>query len=383
MRWPLGPPEPLRSLRRLPLLGTAVAAVATACGRPPARPAAEPAARADTAGVRLIASGGLRLAVHADAAALAIAYAQAASSDDRNRAWRALASSEAYRRLHERETAMGRAFTDSSFRAYLEVDSVRRRAAAMARALTRVAAGDWERAAERAMAYLPAGTQVHASVYLMWKPRPNSFVFDLERAPAIFLALDTTTTAAEWLNTASHELHHVGTAAACRARSSTYETPALRLAERWAGAFAEGVAMLAAAGGLDVHPHLASADSVRARWDRDMADASAQMRAVEAFLGDVLEARLTSPDSIAARGMTFFGTQGAWYTLGYRMASTVERADGRAGLLRYACDPFALMRRYQAVASGEPGAPLWSARLMRLLPAPVVPHGSPTGRGGA
>jgi hypothetical protein len=117
------------------------------------------------------------------------------------------------------------------------------------------------------------------------------------------------------------------------------------------GAFGEGVAMLAAAGGPHVHPHATSPEPERVRWDRDVANAAADLWRVEAFLLDVLERRVTDPDSIGRVGMSFFGVQGPWYTLGWVMASTVERDAGRTALVGLLCDPVSLLRAYNAAAA--------------------------------
>jgi len=132
------------------------------------------------------------------------------------------------------------------------------------------------------------------------------------------------------------------------------------------------VAMLAAAGGPEVHPHATSPPEDRARWDRDIANASADLRRVEIFLLDVLERRVTDADSIGRAGMSFFGVQGPWYTLGWLMASTVERSEGRAALVKVLCDPAELLAAYNAAARRSRGAlPLWSdALLARLSPGP-------------
>jgi hypothetical protein len=74
-------------------------------------------------------------------------------------------------------------------------------------------------------------------------------VFEVDIDPAIMLYLDPARTAAQLENTIAHELHHVGYAAACRAPTDSAADPALSAALGWLGAFGEGVAMLAAAGG--------------------------------------------------------------------------------------------------------------------------------------
>jgi hypothetical protein len=70
--------------------------------------------------------------------------------------------------------------------------------------------------------------------------------------------------------------------------------------------------------------------------------------------------------------ITFYGVQGPWYTVGWQMASTIEKAYGRKRLLEVMCEPVLLMRTYNAAAAalGARGAadlPLWSDELLRKL----------------
>jgi hypothetical protein len=307
-------------------------------------------------------------------AALAILELRQAGRPVPDTSWRRLFESEGYRRLKAREAAMGREFEDSTFRAFMTSDTLLRRAPALRRTLR-----DWRTArldepGRKALAYLPAGTPIRARVYLLIKPRTNSFVFEPSTDPAIMLYLDPSRTRAQLENTLAHELHHIGYAAACGSTLDTVEDSAVSTARQWLGAFGEGVAMLAAAGSPDVHPHASSPAEDRARWDRDVANAPADLRRVEAFLLDVLDRRVTDPDSIGRAGMSFFGVQGPWYTLGWVMASTVERTAGRAALVKVLCDPAELLAAYNAAARHSKGAlRLWSDVLLaRLTPEPRV-----------
>jgi hypothetical protein len=318
------------------------------------------------------APGGPDLTVVTDEAeaALAILELRGAGSPVPDTAWQRLYGSEGYRRLAARETAMGREFGDSRFRAFMTSDTLLPRAPALRRTLREWRTARLDEAGRKALAYLPGGTPIRAKVYLLIKPGTNSFVFEPATDPAIMLYLDPTRTRAQLENTVAHELHHIGYAAACATTPDAYPDPAVSTARQWLGAFGEGVAMLAAAGGPDVHPHATSPAEDRARWDRDVANAPADLRRVEAFLLDVLDRRVTDPDSIGRVGMSFFGVQGPWYTLGWVMASTVERTSGRAALVNVLCDPADLLGVYNAGArQGEEALPLWSdSVLARLTP---------------
>jgi hypothetical protein len=305
-------------------------------------------------------------------AALAILESQAAGKPVPEAAWARLFETDGYRRLKAREASMGRAFEDSSFRHFLTSDTLLRRTASLRRTLRDWSEADFAAASRRALAYLPAGVATGAKVYLLIKPKTNSFVFDVGTDPAVMLYLDPARTREQLENTVAHELHHVGYGTACDSQGDAAADSALYTARLWLGGFAEGIAMLAAAGGPDVHPHTASPAEDRARWDRDLANAATDLRRVEKFLLDVLDRRLTHPDSITRVGMSFFGVQGPWYTLGWLMAATVERAEGRPALIRRMCEPAALIQAYNAAARDRAGSlPLWSEALFARLSPPA------------
>jgi Putative zinc dependent peptidase (DUF5700) len=301
-------------------------------------------------------------------AALAILGLRQAGSPVPAAAWGRLFESEGYRRLKAREKAMGREFEDSTFRAFMISHTLLRRAPALRRTLRDWRTARLDEAGRKALDYLPGGTPIRARVYLLIKPRTNSFVFEASTDPAIMLYLDPSRTRAQLENTVAHELHHIGYAAACSSTPDPVVDSAVSTAHQWLSAFGEGVAMLAAAGSPDVHPHATSPAEDRARWDRDVANAPADLRRVETFLFDILDRRVTDPDSIGRAAMSFFGVQGPWYTLGWVMASTVERAEGRAALVKTLCDPAELLAAYNGVARRSDDAlPLWSDALLARL----------------
>ncbi len=267
--------------------------------------------------------------------------------------WRRLFATEGYARLKVREAAMRRAFTDSSFAAFVQSDTLARRAPALRAALRAWEGVDVRSAAARALAYLPEDARIHATVYIVVKPRSNSFVWDLDRDPAIFLYLDPEVTPTKLENTIAHELHHIGFASVrARADSLAAALPDnVRPAAEWMGAFGEGFAMLAAAGGPDVHPHATSPDSDRARWDRDVANVNADIGQLEQFFQDIISRRLATPDTIGAVAAGFYGIQGPWYTVGWKMAVAIERRFGRAELIRCMTDPRRLLVRYNEAAA--------------------------------
>lgn len=126
--------------------------------------------------------------------------------------------------------------------------------------------------------------------------------------------------------------------------------------------------MLAAVGSPDVHPHAVSTPEERARWDADVANFNDDLKRVETFFINVLGSRLTE-DEIQKTASSFYGVQGAWYTVGWKMSVLIERTYGRAKLIECICDRRKLLRTYNKAAakynrkSREPLA-LWSASVI-------------------
>ena len=230
-----------------------------------------------------------------------------------------------------------------------------------------------KRTASLALAYLPKGAQIHAKIYPVIKPRQNSFVFDIDTDPAIFLYLDPAVSQARFENTLAHELHHIGYGTVCPIRTTTDELARLPKNQQtvltYMRAFGEGFAMLAAAGGPDIHPHAVGGPKERERWDRDVANFDSDLKKVEKFFFDVLEDRL-SDEQIAATVAPFWGEQGPWYTVGWQMAVVIEKTFGRKTLLSAMCDPRDLAATYNRAAvrynrsSPKPLA-LWSPALSK------------------
>lgn len=294
--------------------------------------------------------------------------------------WDKLFASEPYRRLIEREKAMAalfnapeRVLSDEKFRGFVLAGGLENQTDGLRRALK-----EWQQAklqdlAEVVLAFLPAGARIKATICPVIKPAGNSFVWEAKTNPAIFLYLDPLVGRRQFSNTVAHELHHIGLASIEERQKKLVEgkSEAFRAAFRWLGAFGEGFAMLAAAGGVDDHPHQHSLAADRERWDRDMANCNADMKKVEAFFLDILDGRLAGEDKINEAGFAFFGVQGPWYTVGYRMAALVEVKAGRETLLKCMEDPRLLLAEYNrlAKAENEKGASLalWSKELLAKL----------------
>jgi hypothetical protein len=200
------------------------------------------------------------------------------------------------------------------------------------------------------------------------KPRENSFVF--ERS-AIFLYVEEQP-AARFEETVAHEMHHIGYGTACsppevEALTASLPPPKAAL-QKWLGGFGEGFAVLAAAGGPKGSPYAAATPDVRAAWSRGDASFEADLRTVESFYLDVLDGRLTG-DGIDKRGFEFFGLVGPWYTVGWKMARTIEEELGHDALIAAFCDQRTLLGTYNRAAAMR-GLPRFSERLVTAFDGP-------------
>ena len=282
--------------------------------------------------------------------------------------WQRVFQSEGYIRLKQRETFMKRSFEDADFKTFALSDALAQRAAALEDTLAKWKRADITHAARLALNYLPANARITAKIYPVIKPRENSFVFDTQKDPAIFLYLDPQKTREQFENTLAHELHHIGYGSSCPAKEVEDQIsklpPNVQKTLTWIGGFGEGFAMLAAAGGPDVHPHAVSSAEDRSRWDKEVANFNDDLKKVEKFLLDVLEKKLTE-EQIQQTGFSFFGIQGPWYTVGWKMAVVIEKTFGRQRLIEAMCDHRKLFATYNEAAekynrsSHEPLA-LWS-----------------------
>ncbi len=309
-------------------------------------------------------------------AVLAILNAIAQEGEAKEHLWQSLWSSTGYQRLKAREAHMKRDFTDEEFRAFVLSPEVQSQRENLAQTLTSWKNASLHTAEQKALAYLPQGTTIKATIFPVIKPKKNSFVFELSTNPAIFLYLNPNVTEAQFENTMAHELHHVGSVAACDEPTDP-EDPR-KMATEWVLSFGEGSAMLAAAGGPDIHPHASSQPEDRQRWDGDVANFDADLGKVEEFLLDIVEGRLIGEESIRARGMEFFGIQGPWYTVGWRMMEVIERVFGRQRLVAELCDAVGLLRTFNEAAqtlerSTQEKYRQWSPSLLEQLSVSARP----------
>jgi hypothetical protein len=291
--------------------------------------------------------------------------------------WNTLFATEPYQRLKRRETAMHREFTDDDFKKFVLSDELGREENDLARTLAAWKKADLRAGGLRVLQYLPAQATIHVKVFPEIKPKHNSFVFDADTDPAIFLYLDPKVSRQEFDITVSHEMHHIGLSSTDKLYQQKIASlpPSPQKAAQWMGAFGEGLAVLAAAGGPDVPPNQYSQPDVQQNWEQGMKNFDRDLGTLNQFFLDVLEERLKD-DAADQKAYTFFGNiQGPWYTVGYRMATLVERRYGRPALIECMLDRRLLLVRYNHAAeelnaSGKDHLPLWSPAVLKGVASP-------------
>ncbi len=294
--------------------------------------------------------------------------------------WQRLFTSEPYIRLKKREAAMHRDFTDEDFQKFVLAPELAAKAPDLRQTLDAWSHTDLVASARRVLSYLPVQASIKAKVFPVIKPKANSFVFETTSDPTIFLYLDPEKSAAKFENTVAHELHHIGYSSIESVAEAKQKDvlPNVKPAVEWMGAFGEGFAMLAAAGGPDADPHAASSPREHARWDHDLANFNQDLVSLQQFFLDIIDQKLVGKEKIAERASAFFGdAQGAWYTVGYKMAVIVEKRFGRKVLIECMLDPRELLARYNQAARqinerGQERLALWSPELLQKIGVRIV-----------
>lgn len=286
--------------------------------------------------------------------------------------WQKLFTTTPYRRLKQGEASMGQPFTDEEFIAFVTTLDARREE--LHRTLAQWQSTDLRAVAQRSLSYLPPQASIHADVCPVIKSRSNSFAFEPHTAPAIFLYFDPTKTQSQFENTFVHEAHHIGLSNLEAAYEESIKSlpENARQAAHWMGAFREGIAVLAAAGSPHVHPLADFPESYRPLWDLEAERFAVNLNELNQFFLDIVHGDLLN-DAILHEGRLFFGDGvGPWYTVGYRMAVTIEREFGRTALVATFVDPRRFVARYNEAAVSENAKngghlPLFSAEVLKAV----------------
>jgi len=357
--------------RRVPVLLSFFASIAVLPSiAASTEPAAEPAPPA-----------ALRIVLDEAEAALAILDKRARDATIEEADWTRLFETEGYQRLRKRQESFGATEQDAKMRAFLAEDTQPlEQRTALADAVARWRTLDLEEAGARARAYVPPGATLGATIYPVIKRTSNSFVFEVDTDPAIFMYLNPEIRPEKLTNTMAHELHHIGGSRSCPQPEGYDELPeGVRNAVDWLSGFGEGLAMLAAAGGPEIDPQAESQEAERAVWRRDLAHFDRDVERLGAFFSAIVRGELSDAER-RTRGFTFINTddvpQGAFYTVGWKMAAEIERQKGRDVVIAAVCDPRILLTAYNEVAADAPGSsanPPWSRELIDRLYGAAAP----------
>lgn len=308
-------------------------------------------------------------------AAIALLEDLAAGREPVDTKWAALWNSHGYRRLLARETAMGRGEGFAQrLQAWLREPETVAQLDGFRAAVVRWEAFDATRAAKRARHYLPAETALRATLFPVLKHTTNSFVFDLEGDPAVFINMDPGKDADFLEAVMTHELHHVGLAHCPQPPDYDRLTPVQQRVADWLGVFGEGLAVLATAGDPFRHPHYYSDADQYAVWERDVARFNLDLARSETIFRGVLEHSIAEDQQRPALFTLIASNavpQGPAYTVGWKMAALVERHFGHAALINAICDPRMLLRLYNdaatVTASSESTLARWSPEFLAAL----------------
>lgn len=311
-------------------------------------------------------------------AVLAILDKRAVHEELTDADWQKLFATTPYRRLKEQAAPLPQPITDEEFMKFVStLDASREQ---LHQSLQQWQSLDFRSVAQRPLVYLPPQATIRGELYPVIRPDSGSTGFVSEpysAAPAIFLTVfPKELTRAQMENTFAHEAHHLGLAgvqdAYRKAISSLPENA--KKAAWWMGSFREGMAMLAAAGSPEVHPWAVYPEPVRYLWDHEAEHFAANQDELNQFFLDTVHGELLN-DAVAheARDLSGFGSgPGPWYTVGYRMAATIEREFGRPALVATYADPRQFVARYNEAAVAENAKnggrlPLFSAEILKAV----------------
>jgi hypothetical protein len=287
--------------------------------------------------------------------------------------WQNIFITEPYQKLKTREAAFKRPFTDEDFKNFV-LTKLPDRKEDLKNTLNEWKKAKFDSIASGIIKYLPEGASINAKVFVVIKPKQNSFIWSDSTGKHIFLYLNTSSTKDQFENTVAHESHHIGMMSLEKRIEDTLKnlSPSVKKAAEWISAFGEGEAMLAAAGSPDRHPHWCSSDSSKQRWDSDMLNFNSDLHEVEKLFSNILNGKLKSDEEIMKAAESFWGYQGAWYTVGYKMAAMIEKEFGREKLVSTYIDQRNFVLLYNETAKKfnllhDKKLAIWSDEFVKLI----------------
>jgi len=288
--------------------------------------------------------------------------------------WNSLFSSVPYEKLKQQEASFHNAFSNDDFRHFLQSSQEIAKTDSLVETLKAWKKTDFNKIAERVKGYLPQGAVLCATVFPLIKLSKNSFVWGDAPEKAIFLYVNPSLSQQQFANKVAHESHHIGMSSLEGAQNKLVAglSDEKRAAFEWLGGFGEGEAMLAAAGSPTIHPHFHDAAAAKAVWDKALLHFNGDIVSLQVFYTAILDGKLKGDDQIQQAAGPFWGTQGPWYTAGYKMCQLIEVHFGRTTLMEAYMDPRKMLVFYNQAARLENNRhhiqlALWSAAFITRL----------------
>lgn len=275
-----------------------------------------------------------------------------------------------YKWLKERELAMEQGFSDADFSEFIVSDILHQQAPAFRLALDKLQKLSLESLINQAKEYLPAHAMIDTFIVPLIKPKSNSFIYPVGEKVVVFLYLHPNVTASKLQNTLIHELHHIGLNSVYKGLSTMIDDISdhhVRELVQFTQPLGEGYAMLAAAGGPNIHPNDHDQE-LKALWDQRMISFDEDFYALDQYYCNLLSGKYDQKEALE-RGMELFGIQGPWYTVGWKIAAVIEQICGKSRLIQCIANPTLLFSTYnQAVYSYNQdlniSLPIWSSELV-------------------
>jgi len=296
--------------------------------------------------------------------------------------WTELFNAIPYQLLQKREAAYNNTMSNNEFKRFVLSKDLLDHTSALMQTISAWRTIDMNEAGKQVFKYLPEEAIIKVKMFIVIKPFENSFVWSEGDNKYIFLYLNTSLSKAQLQNKVMHELHHIGMNSLDKKLYSIIAHLPVNQqnAISWLGGLSEGEAMLAAAGSPDVHPLQYDDTAKRNRWDRDMANFNNDLDSLQQFYLKILDGKLKNDDEFAEAASPFYGYQGPFYTVGYRMVSLIEKTFGRQILVNSYIDQRNLLILYNKAVyvkkNKKQNLKPWSSEIIKRLGTPEPPINS-------
>ncbi|MFO7814519.1 MAG: DUF5700 domain-containing putative Zn-dependent protease [Halanaerobiales bacterium] len=262
--------------------------------------------------------------------------------------WDNLFSSEGYQLLVKREKDMGNELSKKDFKSFLLDERQLSNYENYMNTLKLLKDLELEQLLSKTKKYLPKKAKINTTIIPVIKPQNNSFVHEINDKLVLFIYLEPGMSRAKLENKLIHELHHIGFDDIYSPEKYKYLSQQTQKMIEWTNAFGEGFAMLAAAGGANIHPNKFD-EGLKEKWDSNIKKFNKDFELIENFFVKILKDKFSNEKELYNRGyelMVNNGGQGSWYTVGWKIAVVIEKIKGKEVLFGCMSDLTYLYPRY-------------------------------------